>query len=109
MIGEIRDAIDEADQLDDALDAVEIAAAGILELRHDVDGAEPGRLGAVLDGEILTELALVFDLAVLQRHLSGRVDEIAGPYPADIIGDRLGWRRQCDAEFGEFLVDLAHL
>ena len=44
MVGEVGHAIDEADKLDDALELVEIAAAGILELRHDIDGAQPRRL-----------------------------------------------------------------
>src|SRR5262245_31740450 len=36
MFGKFGHAIDEADQLHDALHPVEIAAAGILELRHDI-------------------------------------------------------------------------
>ena len=46
---------------------VEIAAAGLAHLGEDVDGAQPRRLGGFLDAEILADLALVFDLAVLQR------------------------------------------
>ena len=108
MVGEFGRAIDEADELYDALHPVEIAAAGILELRDDIDGAQPRRLGCLLDGEVLADLALIFDLAVLQRHLARGVDEIAGPDPADIVGDGLRRRRQGDTEFGKFLVDLAH-
>src|SRR6185295_10637552 len=76
VVGELGDAIDEADELYDALDTVEIAAAGILELGDDVECADPRCLLGFLDRIVLADLALIFDLAVLERHLASRIDEV---------------------------------
>jgi hypothetical protein len=49
LVGEIGGGVDEAGQLDDPFQPVEIAAAGGLDLRQQADRADPRRGGAVGD------------------------------------------------------------
>src|SRR5690606_39157481 len=78
-------AVDEAAQLDTAHDAVEIALAGGLEMREDIEAADAGAGLALFGGEILADLALPFQLAVDERHLARDEDEIARLHERHIV------------------------
>src|SRR5689334_2568222 len=85
MISEFRHGVDEADELDDAPDTVKIAVAGGLELGQDVDGTESRRLLRLLQGNRVADLAQMLELAIFERHPTGREHEIPGAHETDIV------------------------
>jgi hypothetical protein len=103
--GEAGGAVDVADEADGALDAAEIADDG---LGHGevVQGAQPSRLVALLDGEVRAELSpvneIVLDLADGAREVEGLADEDAG----NVVGHRVGDGGQLKAEIGQALFNI---
>src|SRR5262245_57433919 len=75
LVLESRIRVDEAQQLDDALDAIEIA-------EREFHGAETHdrriarRLVALLERQILAEIAPQKRLAVLDRHDAGQIEDV---------------------------------
>ena len=65
MVGEIGRRVHKADDLHATLHLVEIAAAGIAHLCQDIECAQPRSLGSLFGGEVLANLTLIADLAVL--------------------------------------------
>ena len=100
VIAEGRRRVDEAEQLDDAHDAAEIAGGGM----HDGEQIEPGQarmLIGLLDGHILADLAGAERAVGAQRALAGQEDQPPALGMGDEVGDR-GWRLgQRQAQFGE--------
>src|SRR5215208_6761621 len=109
LIGELRNSVDEAQNLHAALHAIEIACARILQLGENVDGADARRLCCFLGAEILADLSLILEFSVFQGHLAGSEDEIARAHPTDIVGDRRGRLWQFNSELLEAGIDLGHL
>ncbi len=97
---------DEAVQLDDALDAAEIAAERSLRLGENVDGAEFGGTLAGGNVDILAEMAGDGDLAVFHRQLAGNIEKIAADDIGNIVGSRRGGLRQGYPQFLQAGLDL---
>ena len=89
LAGEIRRRGYKAAKLDDAADTVKIAAAGHLDLRDQVDGADAGLFIAILNACILADAACPGQLAIDEGHLAGHEDKIARYREGNVI------RRRC--------------
>src|SRR4051794_3387329 len=89
-VGEVGRAIDEAAEPQATPNPVEIAAAGDAQLSQDIEGAEPRRRPALVNGNAAAELADMTALAIPDAELAGYEDEIAGHRERHVIGDRRG-------------------
>ena len=93
MIGEIIRGIDQRNHLDDPADAVQIAIAGILQGRQQIDRRPACGLLAFLDRDIAAELRHQ-RFAVLFGDMTGEINQIAGFDIHHISRHRFGHRRQ---------------
>ncbi|TIN19643.1 MAG: hypothetical protein E5Y51_05710 [Mesorhizobium sp.] len=86
VIAEGRRRIDEAEQLDDAHDAPEVARRRV----HDgkqVEAGEPGMLIGLFDGDVLADLAGAKRAIGAQRPLAREEDQPAALGMSDEVGD----------------------
>ena len=106
-LGESRLTVDEARYLKTGRHPVEIAAAGVLELRNHVERGQPRRRLALLDRQLAAYPPAVFvqDLAVEERSLTGDVDGVAAYFPRQIGGEGGRGFGQCNAQFLKALFD----
>src|SRR4051794_22080379 len=102
---EIGNGIDVSGDAHTADHAVEIPVQRGPEMRHQAQGAQPGRLPPLLDAEFPSELADETPLAVPLRELSGDKDQIPGAHGGDVIRSRLAGLRQLDPELFQTFVD----
>ena len=98
--------VDEADHLDDALDAVEVADGG---LRHaeEVDGADACRLLAFLDRVLAADLADELHALGGHRDLAGEEKQLAGDDEGHVVCGGLARNRQNDAKRLQSRFDFA--
>src|SRR5262249_33598827 len=89
--------IDHAEDLDDALDLVEAPEKGPRRPQK-LDTDLPGNLVAVLDGQIAADLAAHGGAAVPFGAMAREEQEVPDPDARDVVPQRLGRRRQADAE-----------
>src|SRR5687768_1937847 len=100
-------AVDEAEQLDDAADAVEIAES-VLDGSQGVEHDELGGGAALLDIEVLAELADEDALLILNRAVAGDVEQVANLHRADVFADWLARWRQLETEVAQAGFSLRH-
>src|SRR5689334_18268448 len=86
LVAELGHRVDEAEQLHDALDAVE-AADGLADRRQHVQCHEPCRLLALLDPVLATELADELGLPVLEGPVPGDEENVPDGDGADVVAD----------------------
>ncbi len=77
MFGVVTGGIDQAHELDDALDAGQVAATGCLQGGDQVDGHAACGLLGVVGADVATQLADPY-LAILLGQVAGEEDGIAG-------------------------------
>src|SRR6266508_1342445 len=105
LLAEFRRGVDHAQELDDALDAIEVAQFGL----HDGDQAQAGLAGvlvALLLREVATDLADRQRMAGQTGALAGEIEQVAGAHGVDVIGHRRGRLGELDAEFLQPLFGL---
>ena len=104
MIGELGHGVDHAEQLDHALDAVEVAYL-LLEAAEAVQHYELGRLPPSLDIDILAHLAPIHELAVAARPVTRDEDQVAGADCVHEVGNGRAGIGQRMTEGGETLFN----
>jgi hypothetical protein len=105
LLGEVRQRVDEAAELDAAQDAVEVAIERRLRLRQDVEAAEPRRRDPVLDADGAAELADIALLALPLADLAGDEELAAAAHERHVIGERRPRLGQRDLQLGETGID----
>src|SRR5690348_7893471 len=86
LLAELRVGVDEHEQLDDALDAAQLADL-LLQACEEVDDRECRRRLPRRHVDLATELALVDELAVAVRAMARDEDGVADADSADIAAD----------------------
>ena len=107
LLAVARHRIDEAAEPHAAHDLVEIAADRGLELRENVDGAEPRGLLRVFQRDFLADLTGELVLAVGVRHLAGDEHQRAGTLERHIVRRRRRRGRQFDVQVLQTCVNAA--
>src|SRR5438477_880198 len=100
LVAELGHGVDEAEQLDHPLDAVEVAE-GFTDRRQHVQRDEPCRLLALLDTELASELADELRPAVLERPMPGDEQDVTDRDRADVVADGRRHRWELDPELAQ--------
>ena len=104
LLGVAGAGVDQAHDLDDALDAIQIAAAGMLQRAHQIHGHGAGCLLAFFGRHVLAQLADP-GLAVLLGDMAAEEHQIAGLHIGQVGGCRHGHFGQGDVQGFEFFID----
>src|SRR5690606_29135544 len=97
---EVAGGLDEAAQLDDADDALEVAVEGGRHLGEQVDAAHAGGGLGLLGRDVGADRALDPARGVV-RQLAGDVEQVPAAHEGHVVGHGRGGGGQLDAEFGE--------
>src|SRR5256885_1768402 len=84
---------------------VQISVERDARLRDQVEGAQPGRLAAVLEAELAAHLADEAALAVPLGELPGEEDQVPRPDERKVVGAGYARRRKLDSLLADPGVD----
>ncbi len=107
LVGEVGVSVDEAAEPDYLAHPVQVAAAGVLEMRDKVEGAKARRLLPLLDGDVDAHLAGGPKLAVSDIDLTRQEDQLAAHGVRHVGGYRRRSLRQLDTQLGKARVDFS--
>src|SRR6218665_1727768 len=104
LFGEVAGAVDQAQQLDDALDAVQITATGGLQRAQQIDGDSAGCGLAFFGADVAAQLRHP-GFAVLAGDMAAQEHQRAGLYIGHIRGGGYRHGGQADAQLFELLLN----